>query len=940
MNHGKKKIVLALLVGLAATVAVLFLPSPSNTRAATFVVSSTADRGSGPRPSVSSLSLCATTGFTYPLIVPLDIRDTFGPRLLQPSGYSRYDFHRGIDWPASEGTLVHAVTTGTVRAARDDWVSGTGSGNFVHLIHKDIDCETRYNHLSEVLVKEGDPVTPGQPIGRVGSTGAMYSHLHFEVRAGLTVTQRAAIHPLSTPFLPLANTVSPTVALRGIYTDATGLTALVEVTSPYTEPDVTAVSVAVAGVTTDSRTIDYVDLNANTTAVADLDDPLVNDVCIIPADLNVANGYRVTMAFRRLNPGPITTVTAMATDVDGWYSTDTVNLSGGLEIAPPEQVARGVPDQTVTFVYTLTNRTGATDAFTLTHLSAQGWPAVVTPITPMLENDESITATVVVTVNTNRFGPPDCGLLVAEAHTATQQVAAGFYRIYRDAYVSTTGSDTAGTGSMTKPFETIGYAIGQTDAGGTIHVAQGTYTENLVLTRTIDLLGSYALDWTHRSPTTCSTIVDGGDNDTVLVIDGDYAPLIEGFTLRRGHRYGGAGGGVRLVGGAAPTLHSNCILSNTAEKSGGGIYVGSYGTLSPTIISNIITGNTSNSYGGGIYVKDRPALIQGNIISSNHAITDGGGIYLTGNTTAQVLGNHILDNRADGDGGGVLVRSSGVYIANNVIRYNVAGDDGNGIRVASYSTPCICNNTLVANHQISGAGLYISPGSTPTVINNIISEHAVGVHCGSLVTISFSVFSNTTNLADSNCISFNNIIADPLLNDDVHLTIDSPAIDAGDMASCAPLIDIDGMSRPRDGNCDSITAVDIGADEYYGCVYLPIVMKNFPATGFEYNVQGCLGSTTTIDDLIDISAEGNDIVVHHHNAIYNCCATITVDFVDERPLLKLIERETYPWGYACPCICPYDISARIPNLPSGDYQVEIWNWDQSHRYGWAEVTVP
>jgi hypothetical protein len=122
--------------------------------------------------------------------------------------------------------------------------------------------------------------------------------------------------------------------------------------------------------------------------------------------------------------------------------------------------------------------------------------------------------------------------------------------------------------------------------------------------------------------------------------------------------------------------------------------------------------------------------------------------------------------------------------------------------------------------------------------------------------------------------------------------------------------------------------------------YLPIIMKNFPATSFEYDVQGCLSLTTTTDDLINISVEGNDIVVHHHNAIYNCCATIVVDFVGDRPLLKLIERETYPGGYPCFCMCPYNISARIPNLPPGNYQVEVWNQDQSHRYGWAEVTVP
>jgi murein DD-endopeptidase MepM/ murein hydrolase activator NlpD len=42
--------------------------------------------------------------------------------------------------------------------------------------------ETRYAHLSATLVKEGDVIAPGTPIGRVGSSGRSSApHLHFEV---------------------------------------------------------------------------------------------------------------------------------------------------------------------------------------------------------------------------------------------------------------------------------------------------------------------------------------------------------------------------------------------------------------------------------------------------------------------------------------------------------------------------------------------------------------------------------------------------------------------------------------------------------------------------------------------------------------------------------------------------------------------------------------
>jgi hypothetical protein len=124
-------------------------------------------------------------------------------------------------------------------------------------------------------------------------------------------------------------------------------------------------------------------------------------------------------------------------------------------------------------------------------------------------------------------------------------------------------------------------------------------------------------------------------------------------------------------------------------------------------------------------------------------------------------------------------------------------------------------------------------------------------------------------------------------------------------------------------------------------VYLPLVLKGHSGVAFSYEASDCLGALKRADkgDQVEIWVEGRDIVMEHRGAIYNCCATMVVDLVDQRPLLQLIERETYPQSAPCDCLCPYDLSARIPGLPPGTYHVEVWNGSKTHLFGSAWVIV-
>jgi murein DD-endopeptidase MepM/ murein hydrolase activator NlpD len=87
--------------------------------------------------------------------------------------------HAGIDLAAPIGTPIYATADGIVS---DAGYNNGGYGNLIKVDHGR-GIETRYGHLSAILVSAGQRVARGQMIARMGSTGrSTGSHLHYEVR--------------------------------------------------------------------------------------------------------------------------------------------------------------------------------------------------------------------------------------------------------------------------------------------------------------------------------------------------------------------------------------------------------------------------------------------------------------------------------------------------------------------------------------------------------------------------------------------------------------------------------------------------------------------------------------------------------------------------------------------------------------------------------------
>ncbi len=111
-----------------------------------------------------------------PLIGETSVSSPFGYRIDPFLGKPM--LHSGVDLVQDYGSEIHATAGGRVTHAGPMG----GYGDMVEIDHGN-GLVTRYGHLSEILVAEGQEVTAGALIGRLGSTGRSTGpHLHYEVR--------------------------------------------------------------------------------------------------------------------------------------------------------------------------------------------------------------------------------------------------------------------------------------------------------------------------------------------------------------------------------------------------------------------------------------------------------------------------------------------------------------------------------------------------------------------------------------------------------------------------------------------------------------------------------------------------------------------------------------------------------------------------------------
>jgi len=194
-------------------------------------------------------------------------------------------------------------------------------------------------------------------------------------------------------------------------------------------------------------------------------------------------------------------------------------------------------------------------------------------------------------------------------------------------------------------FHTIQEAINAASFGDTIIVRNGTYYENVVLNKTVSLVGE------NRN----FAIVDGNKTGAVLSMRANNV-TVEGFTVRNA---GNFSDGVGIFSNRSRVTNS-IIVSNWCGVG-----------LEHNSANNIVANNTiSNSHTYAIYGD---VCCSNNRIASNNVTDNMAGIILSSHNN-RITGNNVTNNDL-----GILLGSS----SGNMLRNNVLDDNGESFGVSS-----------------------------------------------------------------------------------------------------------------------------------------------------------------------------------------------------------------------------------------------------------------
>ncbi len=332
---------------------------------------------------------------------------------------------------------------------------------------------------------------------------------------------------------------------------------------------------------------------------------------------------------------------------------------------------------------------------------------------------------------------------------------------------------TASAGDIDVPndYLTIQDAINAASIGDIINVAAATYTENVVINKSLSLIGA------NKTTTT----IDGNNVGNTITITASNV-TVSGFNVTGGWQNGGnvfyPYGGVVVDGNSVGSALTGIIIKDNIidGNSGNGVYVsasGDGGAVSNVVIKDCqISNNGMNNAGISLtypnyitrpvgvwdeWKRPKNILIQGNTIYSNTTY----GLYVSAGKDVVIQSNIMRNNSKYG----IQLASSWnrtdipceyTMVENNDIYDNVR----NGIKLTSFNQYNTFTGNNIYNNGNGGSstrykyGFLFQDGNDNMIQNNTITANALGgLYLWGNGDPSYTWYSTTNNTITGNTIS-------------------------------------------------------------------------------------------------------------------------------------------------------------------------------------------
>ncbi len=247
-------------------------------------------------------------------------------------------------------------------------------------------------------------------------------------------------------------------------------------------------------------------------------------------------------------------------------------------------------------------------------------------------------------------------------------------------------------------YDKIQDAINAANDGDTVFVYNGTYYENVVVNKAINLTGE------NRD----TTIIDGGENGDVIQISADWVG-VTGFTIIRSGTSVGGNAGIGVRSARFCKIENNNCSNNLV-----GIFLDSAHN------NKILDNNCVYNNHMGIYVsRSKNNRIRGNNCSYNENY----GIYIDfcdfAPTESNIIENNICSHIIGFDG--IFIRKSNY----SIVRNSTSSNNPQGIYIVNGIGNLVENNTFLNNSNYN-IRLYSSEGNT--INNNTCSYSNYGIY--------------------------------------------------------------------------------------------------------------------------------------------------------------------------------------------------------------------